>query len=341
MIKPRIASQCNFSQKKIKYHPIFISNQFFLGQKVHFSSKKSNVEVLNDEKKKTQFNSINSIIEQDSFDIKKSKILYLKEKQQKILNELVKKFSKPIQKFNVITGYSVVEDLKKDIIELECKLKQSKEKTRISRKEYQISIKNRSDLQRETNELLTRKHNWTSKDLERFTELYRNDHLNKEKENESLKTLENEEKNFEMIQESLTQKILSRYHEEQIWSDKIRKFSTWCTFSLMGLNALIFIIATFLIEPWKRRRLVSAFEQKIKDDLSSLKHSINKITLNTDTIKTNICGDFNSPKKTFYMIIKNFHYDLNLKLFFCKSKINLFVLKIINYIKFYFFKLKL
>lgn len=59
--------------------------------------------------------------------------------------------------------------------------------------------------------------------------------------------------------------ILARYHEEQIWSDKIRRASTWGTWGLMGFNVLLFIVVQLGLEPWKRRRLVGGFEEKVRE----------------------------------------------------------------------------
>ncbi|MBE7181700.1 MAG: hypothetical protein INR71_10930, partial [Terriglobus roseus] len=58
--------------------------------------------------------------------------------------------------------------------------------------------------------------------------------------------------------------ILARYHEEQVWSDKIRQMSTWGTWGLMGLNVLLFVVFQIMIEPWRRRRLVRGFEEKVE-----------------------------------------------------------------------------
>lgn len=120
------------------------------------------------------------------------------------------------------------------------------------KQEYGEAIQRRSHSQREVNELLTRKHNWSPHDLERFTELYRNDHQNENYEQSCEKKLEEAELKVDGIQLKLTQLILTRYHEEQIWSDKIRRSSTWGTWVLMGLNVLLFVIATFFVEPWNR-----------------------------------------------------------------------------------------
>lgn len=61
-----------------------------------------------------------------------------------------------------------------------------------------------------------------------------------------------------------------RYHEEQIWSDKIRRASTWGTFALMGVNVLLFVVVQVGLEPWRRKRLVKGFEEKVKEAVEQI-----------------------------------------------------------------------
>ncbi|ODV78943.1 uncharacterized protein CANTADRAFT_6141 [Suhomyces tanzawaensis NRRL Y-17324] len=171
---------------------------------------------------------------------------------------------------NDVTGYSGIERLKRTVDELENELRGAKDNVRVAKGHYSDAIQQRSTLQREINELLTRKHNWSSNDLERFTELYRNDHANQQREATTEAALNDAELNVDAVQLRLTQLILTRYHEEQIWSDKIRKASTWGTWVLMGINVVLFVVATFLVEPWKRKRLVGSFEDKVKQVLVEL-----------------------------------------------------------------------
>ena len=65
----------------------------------------------------------------------------------------------------------------------------------------------------------------------------------------------------------LSASILARYHEEQIWSDKIRRMSTWGTWGLMGVNILLFLVFQIGVEPWRRKRLVKGFEDKVMEAL--------------------------------------------------------------------------
>jgi len=134
---------------------------------------------------------------------------------------------------------------------------------------YSAAISRRSASQREVNELLQRKHTWSPADLERFTALYRSDHANEFTEIEAQDALSAAERQAEEAAAVLNKSILSRYHEEQIWSDKIRRMSTWGTWGLMGVNVLLFLIFQIAVEPWRRQRLVKGFEEKVKEAIES------------------------------------------------------------------------
>ena len=132
---------------------------------------------------------------------------------------------------------------------------------------YTQAINQRSQSQREVNELLQRKHAWSPQDLERFTELYRSDHANEQAEADAQAAVIQAEQAAEEAATKLSANILARYHEEQIWSDKIRRMSTWGTWGLMGVNVLLFLVFQIGVEPWRRKRLVKGFEDKVVEAL--------------------------------------------------------------------------
>lgn len=201
----------------------------------------------------------------------KEKLRYeMSKKLEKYLDSLQETILTATRALNDVTGYSAIEKLKKSIDELENELKTAKDNVKSCKELYTIAIQRRSTLQKEMNDLLTRKHNWSSQDLERFTELYRNDHANEQEEITAEANLNKVESQVDAIQVRLTQLILTRYHEEQIWSDKIRRASTWGTWILMGINIFLFMVATFFVEPWKRRRMVGSFEDKMKQAIREL-----------------------------------------------------------------------
>lgn len=169
------------------------------------------------------------------------------------------------KRLNDLTGYSSIEQLKRDIEAQEQAVRQARQDVHDSRASYQAAVTTRSDTQREVNDLLHRKHAWSPADLERFTNLYRSDHANEHSEQKAHEQLSQAEQRYEEASTKLSKSILARYHEEQVWSDKIRQMSTWGTWGLMGLNVLLFVLFQIAVEPWRRRRLVRGFEEKVQE----------------------------------------------------------------------------
>ncbi|KAI9803347.1 MAG: sensitivity to high expression protein she9 [Piccolia ochrophora] len=166
---------------------------------------------------------------------------------------------------NDLTGYTSIEALKTRISTLETHTSDLRSRVRAAKTAYNAAITNRSSSQREVNGLLQRKHAWTPADLERFTALYRSDHANEVEETRAGEELAAAERKADEAQTALGQAILERYHEEQVWSDKIRRMSTWGTWGLMGVNVLLFVVFQVVVEPWRRKRLVKGFEEKVKE----------------------------------------------------------------------------
>ncbi|KAL2825569.1 Mdm33 family-domain-containing protein [Aspergillus cavernicola] len=175
------------------------------------------------------------------------------------------------QRLNDLTGYSSIEALKMSIQGQEERLRAARLQVRAAKDAYAAAINRRSTSQREVNELLQRKNAWSPTDLERFTLLYRNDHANEVSENETQEALSAAERESEEAAAQLTKNILSRYHEEQVWSDKIRRMSTWGTWGLMGVNILLFLVFQIAVEPWRRKRLVKGFEEKVMEAIEKEK----------------------------------------------------------------------
>ncbi|KAL6249351.1 sensitivity to high expression protein she9 [Rhinocladiella similis] len=168
------------------------------------------------------------------------------------------------RRLNDLTGYSGIEELKHEIEHQELVVQESRRTVKEARAKYSEAIATRSQTQREVNDLLHRKHTWAAADLERFTSLYRSDHANEQTEAAAQNDVHDAEARYEEASTKLARAILARYHEEQIWSDKIRQMSTWGTWGLMGLNVLLFVVFQIAVEPWRRKRLVKGFEEKVE-----------------------------------------------------------------------------
>lgn len=92
----------------------------------------------------------------------------------------------------------------------------------------------------------------------------RQDHLYEQEEASAKAQVAVAEAEVETEFNELMRTILNRYHEEQVWSDKIRSASTYGSLLALGVNILVFVLAIIVVEPWKRRRLAETFERRIE-----------------------------------------------------------------------------
>jgi sensitive to high expression protein 9 len=174
------------------------------------------------------------------------------------------------QTLNDLTGYSAIEAIKVRNASLENDLHAAQARLRDARASYKDLTARRASTQREVTTLLARKDSWAPPDLERFTALYRLDHELEAGVSAAAAELGDAETDEDRLSAELNAGILKRYHEEQIWSDRIRRQSTWGTWGLMGVNVLLFLGFQFVAEPWRRRRLVKGIaegERGVMDEL--------------------------------------------------------------------------
>lgn len=119
-----------------------------------------------------------------------------------------------------------------------------------------VAYAQKTSSQKEVVGLLERKHSWSDSDLERYMSLVRSEHLNDQAVQNAKDKVAEAEKGLEEARSRLEKVERKQYHEEQIWSDTIRRNSTWVTFGLMGFNIFVLLASIVLIEPWRRSRMV-------------------------------------------------------------------------------------
>ncbi|EFQ34734.1 She9/Mdm33 family protein [Colletotrichum graminicola] len=180
----------------------------------------------------------------------------LSEKLSHLMDTLQTRLMTASTTLNTLTGYAPIEVIKDQNTLLENRLAEAQSLVRTARATYKTTNAKRATTQREVTTLLARKEMWSPTDLERFTQLYRQDHSLEQEVAAAAEALTDAEHAEQALGQQLNAGILKRYHEEQIWSDRIRRASTWGTWGLMGVNVLLFIVLQFVAEPWKRRRLV-------------------------------------------------------------------------------------
>ncbi|KAK3307237.1 Mdm33 family-domain-containing protein [Chaetomium strumarium] len=181
------------------------------------------------------------------------------------------------QKINDLTGYSAIEAIKAQNSQLEREHAAAQARLRAARHNYKSLTSHRASTQREVTTLLARKDTWNPADLERFTTLYRSDHELEAQVAAAAAELTEAETEESRLSGELNAGILKRYHEEQIWSDRIRRQSTWGTWGLMGVNVVLFLVLQFVAEPWRRKRLMRGIAEREEGVFEEVKRELEEV----------------------------------------------------------------
>eukprot|EP00842_Homolaphlyctis_polyrhiza_P003509 jgi/Hompol1/4159/HPOL_003504-RA len=157
--------------------------------------------------------------------------------------------------FNQLTGYSNVELRKQRVIAKDAALLVAREEARQAKASFEENILERRKVQKELNSLLQRKDSWLHTDIDRFTELYRQDLALEQVEQQAQNTFRSATEHCEALQSEYLSEIREQYFEEQLYSDKIRRASTWWTWALISSHFVLFIVVQLFVEPQKKDML--------------------------------------------------------------------------------------
>lgn len=157
-------------------------------------------------------------------------------------------------------------------------LSSRRQEARVAKTDYEEAVSTRATSQQSVNALLERKHSWSDSDVANFTSLVRSDHASRHAVTTTSEQLKKSEIDVDKAFTSLMQSILERYHEEQVWSDKIRSVSTWASIIALAANLIVFVGAIAFVEPWKRRRLVQGLEERMSGMMSRVESEISHLS---------------------------------------------------------------
>ncbi|KAJ2795486.1 sensitivity to high expression protein she9, partial [Coemansia helicoidea] len=166
---------------------------------------------------------------------------------------------------NEVTGYQQIAQLKAQVEASGSAFKEARQQLGEIKARHAQMTRDRLSNQREINSLLQRKHLWSEDDVARFTDLYCAEHQAEAAEQRSAAELKEAESLVDRRYDGLVNAIRQRYHEEQIWSDKIRRASTYGTWTVLCMNVVALLLAQVIFEPRKRRKIVEGVDGKIAE----------------------------------------------------------------------------
>uniref|UniRef100_A0A7S3V0H8 Sensitive to high expression protein 9, mitochondrial n=1 Tax=Aplanochytrium stocchinoi TaxID=215587 RepID=A0A7S3V0H8_9STRA len=167
---------------------------------------------------------------------------------------------------NRLTAYDTVECAKALVGEADREYIDARTERKTLSCQYQNSLEERHKLQQSINSLLHRKQNWSSIELLEFTDLCQKEHTIEQKEMSLKSKLQQAEYKLEEAHSQYMNALRDHYHEEQIWSEKGRRMSTYVTWGLFLFNSCLFIVSIAYVEPKKRQAIV----EKVTDNIIHL-----------------------------------------------------------------------
>ena len=175
-----------------------------------------------------------------------------------VMDSLLARASLASQRINNYTGtdYSGIEAIRSRIIAQEQSVRDLHNVVETSRTSHREAHSKQSGAQKEIVSLLERKSSWLPADLERYMSLVRSEHTMEQDVATAKDDLAAAERDLEGARSLLERLERKQYHEEQIWSDTIRRNSTWVTFGLMGVNIVLLLAQILIFEPYRRRKIV-------------------------------------------------------------------------------------
>ncbi|WFD46758.1 sensitivity to high expression protein she9 [Malassezia furfur] len=176
----------------------------------------------------------------------------------------MERFNDLSKRWNVMSGYENILHHKEQVELESARLKELQEQKNEAKSAYVNAVAERSAAQRKISDLLTRKASWNDSDLIEYTKLLHSEHSFAKAEERSEQEYEQAEDRMERGFDDLMRSVMRRYHEEHLWSDRVRSVSSYVSLGMGALNVLIFMLALLLVEPFKRRKLARTLEERIK-----------------------------------------------------------------------------
>jgi len=191
------------------------------------------------------------------------------------MDSLLPRIALVSQRINAYTGtdYTGIEALRHEIKEQEALVKARHGALGAAKAALEGARTTQAASQKEVVGLLERKHGWSAADLERYMALIRSEHLNEQAVQAAKDGVAATERALEEARSRLEARERAQYHEEQIWSDTIRRNSTWVTIGLMGVNILLLLANVVILEPWRRRRLVREVKTALEEHKTAILQS--------------------------------------------------------------------
>eukprot|EP00924_Labyrinthula_sp_SR-Ha-C_P009497 snap_masked-scaffold_2-processed-gene-25.9-mRNA-1 protein AED:1.00 eAED:1.00 QI:0/0/0/0/1/1/3/0/321 len=168
---------------------------------------------------------------------------------------------------NQLTSYAPVQIAKERVVKADQNFLEIRKVLKDKNVEYNNILQENSALQQQINSLLQRKQQWTSSEVDLFTDLCQKEIKLQDKTNMIKNGYLEAENNLDTFHTQYIDALRNHYNEEQIWTEKSRKLSIYFSSGLFVANSFLLLISLLWFEPLKRERIVESVSRKLQKQL--------------------------------------------------------------------------
>jgi hypothetical protein len=188
------------------------------------------------------------------------------------------------------SGQRELDELKLAVQQASTKFDQTVDTVASCRTTVEDNQKAHDDAHKQHANLMMRREQWDSTDAASFIDYTSKEVNSRQALTEARNALRRSEADASRCQRDYMDIMRQRYHEEQMWQDKWRMLGTFGTWSLIGLNSIVFLGSQFFHQRREVNRL-KAIEDLILDNLKLMQDTVSEAAVT----KTSATGE-NSKK---------------------------------------------
>jgi hypothetical protein len=150
------------------------------------------------------------------------------------------------QTIEQVTGVHEITALKQAVTDASDHLQRCTQHLQDLRQKLDVESVAHQELSAQYHEMMNRRHEWNETDVQSFAQLTAQEGRARSQVDEVRTALQRGEEAWHAAQTAYLDAVRRRYHEEQVWQDKWRVLGTYWTWTLIGLNSVVFIVGQVL-----------------------------------------------------------------------------------------------
>ena len=153
------------------------------------------------------------------------------------------------------SGLTALTVLKQQVQDASDRFDQATTAMAAARQQVKVAQSSHEQAHKKHVSLLMRRDEWSADDAQSFVNMTALEVNTRQALLDAQSALQRSEAEALQCQHAYMDVMRRRYHEEQLWQDKWRLLGTYGTWSLIGINTIVFVVGQYFMEARERKRM--------------------------------------------------------------------------------------